>query len=632
MRLSGSGRTRLQRALILLAVVVLVACSEEPQSALRGGPPNILLILVDDMGYGDLGANRGSAPGVSLTPHLDALAAQGVRFTRHYVDSTCAATRAGILSGTAPISRGFRPAGLGISPEIVTLPERLQSLGYTTHHVGKWHLGYASRLAWPTAQGFDEFYGFLSQFLLRGPHTGGQWRFARPTYNDPWLQTGTADPVRTEGHLSDLLLDRVLDFLDAAPARDSPWFLNFWTFLPHKPLEPAVRYAERFPSTAEGRYRAMISQLDDLVGSVLERLQQHGLADSTLVLIASDNGGAQVDFGSNLPFAGGKMSFQEGGVRTPLLMRWPDGLGAGTVRDEPVSYLDYLPTLVRVAGGEVPADLPGRDLGVLLRGGGLASQSLFWEAGNARSISWSVLSPEGRWRLHKFFGMDPVLNDLQADPTGSTDASGDHPQVLAALLRDYRNWRHAQRALELRFEGDVSGHGQLLGEALQRAPGFGGFSFAIGVTPAADAAETDEQVIAVHPGLWQLRQAEGQLQLEVGDIRLQAPPPEAGRCTPLVVSAQVSFNRIAPEMARARVGLFVDGKLVAERALPRPSLPADNFLLPTFIGRDASGGRRYAGTLTRPVVLNEPLLAEPEPWAQNGVSRVSDPLCGGNPQ
>ena len=165
-----------------------------------GTPPNILFILIDDMGYNDLGANGN--PGVSA-PHLDALAAEEVRFTRNYVDSTCSSTRAGILTGTTPAARGFRPRGLGISPVIVTLPEALRAAGYSTHHIGKWHVGYASKLSWPTAQGFDHFFGFLNQFLLRGPHVEGQFKLARPTYRNPWLQEQAQWPVRHKGHLAE---------------------------------------------------------------------------------------------------------------------------------------------------------------------------------------------------------------------------------------------------------------------------------------------------------------------------------------------------------------------------------------------------------------------------------------------
>lgn len=617
------------RVTVLITVCMLGACQQDGKAPAgrADGPPNILLILVDDMGYGDLGANTGPG-GVSLTPRLDTFAAQGVRFTRHYVDSTCAATRAGILTGTAPVARGFRPAGLGISPEVDTLPEQLRSLGYTTHHVGKWHLGYASRLAWPTAQGFDEFYGFLSQFLLRGPHPAGELRFARPTYIDPWLQSGDAFPVQHNGHLSDLLLARVVDFLEAADRRDKPWFLNYWTFLPHKPLQPARRFAEQFPPDSAGRYRAMISQLDALVGTVLDKLEERGLADSTLVMIASDNGGAQVALGSNLPFAGGKMSFQEGGVRTPLLIRWPRGKGAGTTLDEIVSYLDYLPTLVSVAGGVPPVDLPGRDISTLLDGVSLPRRSLFWESGNSGAISWSVLSEDGRWRLHRFFGAAPVLNALDEDPAGGVDVADEYPVQVAALLAEYRDWRELQRKLKVHFEGESTGHGQLTGEALQRAPGFGGFSFAIGLTPGPAAHSAEDQVIALQQQMWQMRQVGTRLLLQVGDVHLEAPAPDMGRCTSVVVSTQFSYNRISPGKARAHIALFMDGKLAARTEVRRPALPADNFSVPTYIGRDAAGGRRYRGALSMPVVLNEPLLEEPDPWAQNGVATLDSQLCG----
>ncbi len=184
---------------LLVTAALLTACAPEQNDASRPAglkKPNIILILLDDLGFNDLGANGN---GAIKTPYLDQLASEGVRFTRHYTDSTCTATRIGAITGTPPARHGFRPDNLGISPELITLPEVLRDAGYSTHHIGKWHMGFASRLAWPNAQGFDTFFGFLNQFLMRNPIQNGTWAFNRPTYHNPWLQENEQVPPPRQG-------------------------------------------------------------------------------------------------------------------------------------------------------------------------------------------------------------------------------------------------------------------------------------------------------------------------------------------------------------------------------------------------------------------------------------------------
>jgi arylsulfatase A-like enzyme len=614
-------------AVALLVSGLLSACSaEEAQETDRQSPPNILFILLDDLGYNDLGLNS-SAEG--HTPNLDAFAKEGIHFTRHYVDSTCSATRAGFLTGRPPVASGFRPSGLGISPATETLPEILQSLGYSTHHIGKWHLGYASRLAWPTAQGYDSFYGFLNQFLLRGPHPQGRLRIDRPTYRNPWLQEDDGHPSQQQGHLSDLLLKRALDFIEQAPSRSEPWFLNYWSYLPHTPLQPASRFAQQFPATPEGRYRAMLAQLDDAIGQILAALERSGLDKSALVVIASDNGGTNQQINNNAPFTGVKASFTEGGLRTPLIMRWPGSQGAGRTHDEVVSYLDYLPTIVVAAGGKAPAALPGRDLGLLRDGHELESRELYWEAGDSEVNAWGVLSQDGRWRLQRYYHWEPQLYDLHADPAGSRDVSGESPEVVEAMASRFLTWRKRQRrvALEYKPVGE-RGRAQLTGDPLQRAPGFGGFTFAIGVSPS-ERAGSEEQVIAAQPGYWRLSQEAGSLRLTMNGVGLKAPAPVAGKCSSVIVTAMFAHRNTDPDSSDAIVDLYIDGELVARADQPRPSLPPDHYLRPTYIGQGAGGGALYAGTLGEPVIYNERIRAQSErdKWVGNGVAALSRQVC-----
>lgn len=592
---------------IALALSLLVACTADDVSDEKpGSPPNILFILVDDLGYNDLGLNNAVS---KLTPRLDAFAKQGVYFDRNYVDSTCSATRAGILTGRPPVASGFRPSGLGISPETETLPEALKSLGYSTHHIGKWHLGYASRLAWPTAQGFDTFFGFLNQFVLRGPHQKGELKLGRPRYDNPWLQENDAAPQKQQGYLSDLLAQRVVDFLDQATAMEQPWFLNYWTYLPHGPIQPAQRFASQFPDTPEGKYQAMVAHLDASIGKVLDALARNSLDDNTVVVIASDNGGTNAQTNSNAPFNGFKASFGEGGVRTPLMIRWPDGKWSGGKREEVVSYLDYLPTLVAIAGGQLDSELPGRNLALLLQGGDIAPSALYWEAGDSIAQMWGVLSADGRWRLHQYLDSSPQLYDLVEDPAGSNDVSARYPDVSKALYGDFLDWRKRQRHVALDYQPkDISGRGLLRGQSLQRSPGFGGFTFAIGASPANDSPAV-EQIIAVQPGLWRLTQADDKLVLVMPGVRLKAPAPPPGECTAVVVSALYAHRHVNPKSSEVLVELYINGQLQAQVGKSRPGLPPDLHHRPTFIGQGPGGRNPYLGRLGEPVVYNERVTA-----------------------
>ena len=241
-------RRRCARLLVLLFTGVCGAAD--------AARPNILLILADDLGISDLSSFRlAEGTGPAITPTIDRLAREGLRFGRFYSDASCAATRAGLLTGRYPASLGFRPAGAGIDPGIVTLPERLREAGYTTRLIGKWHLGYDDREAWPLQQGFDRFYGFLNQFFLQRPSDNPAP--GRPGYVDPAIREGAAD--------------------------DDPWFLAFWPYAPHDPPQPPGDIASRFEETPAGRHRALIATLDRQVERLLATLEESGQRDRTQI-------------------------------------------------------------------------------------------------------------------------------------------------------------------------------------------------------------------------------------------------------------------------------------------------------------------------------------------------------------
>lgn len=583
----------LKTALASLVLLLVAACTG-PES----GPerPNLLLIVVDDLGVNDLGA--WGNPEV-VTPHIDALAGQGVRFTRHYTDTTCATSRAMMLTGQEPSRLGFRPVHQGISPETVTVADALAEAGYYNLHIGKWHLGYSTRLAWPLAQGFDAFFGFLDQHLLRGPHGEGTWQPARPTHRNPWLQRDNQPPRPHRGYLDELLTAEAEAFLGSRSAARAPWFLNLWLYAPHSPLQPMPEFAGRYPDTPRGRYLALLEQVDHHVGRVLAALEASGQAKQTLVLLASDNGGTARVYPSNAPFDGRKMDYREGAVRTPLIVRWP-GQSAGTVVDSTVTAMDYFPTLLAAAGVQPPAGLRGRDLARVADGSAASAGALFWESVSPEGDTWAVLSADGRWRLSEFLDTPLQLNDLQSDPSGRHNVLAAHPRRAARLQQQFQQWQRQARELPLVIEQlSVDGKARVTGHSLQRAPGYAGHTFAIGVSGEG------EGVLASQQGQWSLVREGSRLRVQIhGQEMVSAPIDWApAACNALILSSEFRYSLMLPDTDFAEVRLYVNGRTVLAQRRNHPELPPDHFIAPTLIGHDLAG-RSYSGRLGRPLVYN----------------------------
>lgn len=620
-------------AVLLVLFTSLSACGDEAKVSglareASAAPPNILLILLDDMGVNDVGAYGG---GAGVTPHIDRFAQQGLRYTRHYTDSTCTATRVALLSGQDPASMGFRPAAAGIPAEIETLPEQLREAGYTSHHIGKWHAGFNTRQAWPNAQGFDSFFGFLNQFLLRGPHTETELITGRPTYHNPWLQHDMAAPKQYEGHLSYLLNAAVLDFLEQHAKDDSPWFLNYWTYAPHRPLQPTEEYLSRHPATAEGRYLALLEEIDALVGRVLQALDDLNLADKTLVLIASDNGGTAKEYPSNAPFRGGKATFFEGGVRTPLFVRWPGQLEAGLEDDRVLSVQDYLPTLLAVAKGQ-PGDAAAGNFLAANDDANTVSRPLFWEASNSVFHSWSVLDETGRWRLYRDYENNMHLTDLAAAAGGKEVALAEQSSLVAELTQAYSRWHREQHAPSLPFVADMEssrGQGQFAGYDVLRTPGVEGWSFALALQPEGRSTSIGPQIIAAQEPHWRLQRQAGQLELNMQGLELVAAEPPPEQCTEIVIATQFTQAYSAPAFKSGLVELFYDGVKVASASTDTPRLPPQDFSQPTTLGRDASGGQLFQGQLGPARFWNERLVADEhaDVYLQNSVASGQGELC-----
>ena len=610
-------------AIALPALLAMTACTtpQAPSPAKAAAPPpNILLIVLDDLGYNDLGANGNPN---TPTPNLDALAAEGIRYTRHYADATCSVARTALMTGTFPALHGIRPNHLGLSPGTPTIASMLQDKGYLTQHIGKWHIASATLDQSPSHYGFDDWYGFLHNNELKGPAPDGV-RYLHPTYRKPWLRDNQSPLLQQEGHLTDILTERAIGFLDQQKEQTRPWFLNLWYFAPHAPIQPGRDYLKKYPKTKEGKYHALIDQLDFNIGRVMAALDRNGEADNTLVIVLSDNGGTNQMTDNNAPYVGAKLLFTEGGLRTPLFMRWPGHIEPDLISDELVSIYDIFPTIAQASSATPPSDLIGRSL---LDPERADFPELYWEYSNSVTHQYSVLSADGRWRLLTFYGAEGLL-DLKAEPSGKTNVINEYPEVAAQLKRNYLQWRLAARNVAVEYQSlNNSGGAVLTGDDLQRSPGYSGFTFAIGVTPSADE-QGSAAVIATQTGRWNLKTAAAQgLRLEVLGQTLDAPALPAGKCSEVVVSTQFNFSPVKPEINKSYIDLYVNGVRVDNRITKGPRLNTSDYTNPTYIGLNPDGTELFQGSLSRPLILNERVVPDDEAkMIGNGISGVA-PTC-----
>ncbi|TNF33938.1 MAG: hypothetical protein EP312_07850 [Gammaproteobacteria bacterium] len=578
--------------------------------------PNILLLLADDMGYNDLATNNGND---MPTPTLDRLANESIRFTRFYADATCQPARAALLSGRYPARSGFRPVGRGLPPEWTILPEALKAQGYRTHHVGKWHLGHAPRQAWPRFQGFDSSFGFLNQWMLSGPVSEGNWTLSKPTYENPWLNRGLDDSQQYEGHLEDLLTAETVKLIREAD-RAEPWFIYHAFYAPHTPNEPAQRYRERYPDTPEGIYRAVIHQLDDSVAAILQALEDSGQADNTIVVFASDNGGPNFVRDNNAPFVGKKGEYLEGGLHTFMLWRWPDRAVVG-VDESVTSIMDIYPSLLHAIGGDMPEDLDGVVMFDANRKPDVPGRTLYWENGALLPAHRAVLSVDGQW-LYMNYGYGLGLYS-------SSPYEGAHNQWWRvpdwySLESQYRLWSKQASNIDLTImRDDVTGHGKVEGNILQRAPGLSGFTFGLGVTVAAGEGW---QVLAEQTGVWRLEYhpQEGFRGTVNGLPLASTQRLPVGKCVPVMLSGYWFLPSLLwggePD---SWVELLVDGELIAETPGKYSDIAAELFEQPTWIGRAADGSQSFQGRLGVPRFLNAVLAGG---WVSDRQAFV-DSLC-----
>ncbi len=386
---------------LLPAVALLVAMGAATTTAPIAGAnrkPNILLIVGDDMGYADIGVQGATD---IRTPHLDALARQGVRFSSGYVSGPyCSPTRAALMTGryqqryghefnSGPPADASDTFGLPLTER--TLADRLKAAGYRTGMVGKWHLGFRPECH-PMKRGFDEYFGFLG-----GAHS---YLDSRADKTNPLLR-GT-EPVDEPEYLTDAFRREALAFIDRRAAGTDPWFLYLAFNAVHMPMQATPKYLDRYPDIADERrrtYAAMMSAMDDAIGAVIQKLRDVKIEEQTLILFVSDNGGPPVNASSNGPLHGHKASTWEGGVRVPFLMQWKGQLPAGNVYTEPVIQMDLHATALAAAGihDHQGLKLDGVDLVPYVKdkNHGLPHEALYWRLGPQMAIR------TGDWKLVK---------------------------------------------------------------------------------------------------------------------------------------------------------------------------------------------------------------------------------------
>lgn len=524
----------------LLSSLLNTSCS----IATEDTRPNILLILLDDVGYNDIGVFNGNQ--AVSTPSLDEFAQQGVRFTRHYAEVVCAPARAALLTGLFPSRLGYRNTPLGISPQVPTIPKVLKEVGYTTHFVGKW-LMWGGPDARPTKQGFDSYFGFRSSAHIGGDRNQRRFEKVFPPDQDPWIETENTWQ-QYKGHLSDLLAENVVGNIQAFQ-KGPPWFIAYWPLAVHYPICPAEWAAKQYPDTPKGRYLAYLHQLDTNVGKALSALDDSDQLDNTMVIILSDNGGTNLQTDNNAPFTGYKGQFLEGSMRTPLMVRWPSAWPSGVTIGDTVAIQDIFPTIANAAKANTSQPIDGFDLSALVAGEPLPLRALYWEKFYRDHFAFSMLTADGRWRLGASLprypepSVDPrpdetppELYDLNDDPLGSRDVSKVYPEVTSGLITEYERWHLEVRRLKLGYLPSEKARGELVGDDFQRVPMRGGYTFALGVSRPA-GVDAEHGVIAEQVGLWKLSSLSGQrVELEFGGQVLEATMPQGNSCNAIAFS------------------------------------------------------------------------------------------------
>lgn len=435
MGISDMNTRRLKRLFVIVVTLALASCSanDPEQIEATNAHPNIVIILVDDLGWNDVSYHGSEIS----TPHIDALAQSGTRLERSYVFPICTPTRAALLTGRNPLQYGLDgPLGHGevLPLDLKLLPQWLREAGYQTWLVGKWHLGLREEAALPNARGFDHYYGFM----------GGYVDYYTHVFFDglDWQRNGQS--VREEGHTTHLLTQEALALIEERD-RDAPFFLYLAYNAPHTPLQTISGSPYDFQdiSNPDRRvYAQMVADLDEKIGTLIDRLERDDLLDDTLIVFLSDNGGATPLGASNAPLSGGKSTAFEGGMRTPAIVSWASNLQSGRIVNEPFYVQDWTPTLLAAAGIEFNSGMfDGANAWPVIAGQTAEPQRVVMGGVNSlAAYEWPLKyiehTPRGSTQ------MQTALYDVVADPGETQNIADANPEVVERLANEIARFRN----------------------------------------------------------------------------------------------------------------------------------------------------------------------------------------------
>ncbi|MCK4920847.1 MAG: arylsulfatase [Bacteroidales bacterium] len=458
----------------IILLPALVGCNSN-ESQVEETKPNIIYILADDLGYGDLG----SYGQVNFsTPYIDKLASEGMRFINHYSGSTVSAPSRSVLmtglhSGHSPIrdNKEYKPEGQHpMADNAFTIAEMFKEEGYATGAFGKWGLGSVGTEGDPNNQGFDEFFGYNCHRVAHRYYPAYLW------HNDQKVELPGNDWINTETYAPDVIQEKVLEFIESN--KDQPFFLFYPNIIPHAELiapedEILEQFIGKFEETAfEGGnvkkieeaaygknmdiaaycpqenpkavFAAMVTRLDKQVGEVMAKLKELGIDDNTIVIFTSDNGPHKEggihpdDFNSNGELRGLKRDLYEGGIRVPMIARWPGKINSGTETNHISAFWDVLPTFAEIAGTEIPGETDGISfLPILLEEEGqILHDHMYWEF-HAQGGKQAVR--KGNWKAVRLNYYDRTkttveLYDLEKDPAESTDLAHEFPEIVLDMI------------------------------------------------------------------------------------------------------------------------------------------------------------------------------------------------------
>jgi len=425
----------------ILLTLALAACGGAPQAEPEPErPPNIVIILADDLGYGDLGVT--GAKDIH-TPHLDALASDGVRFTQAYSNApVCSPTRAALLSGMYQQRTGIdrviyvSEREIGLDPSVRLLPSYLDEAGYVSGIFGKWHLGYPKE-QFPTRFGFDAFVGFVAGNIDYFAHTD---RLENP---DLW---NGEEPITDKRYMTEIIASEAIAFIDRH--KDRPFLLYLPFNAPHDPFQgPGDKDSAGDQELTRKTYRTrkkyveMVESLDTQIGEVVGHLKKQLLDDQTAIFFMSDNGGLPI-VADNSPFSGYKTELWEGGIRSTLLARYPGHFQSGKTVDTPAISMDLFATALDLAGVEPPSDhtLDGASLLPVLEGTGeMARRPLYFRYQNPRGPVQRALIEDG-WKYLRDPDEKDHLFRLSEDPGEKNDLAAAEPERLEAMRARWEAW------------------------------------------------------------------------------------------------------------------------------------------------------------------------------------------------